>query len=157
HFVIVLTLVAAPACGPTPSQPSPPIQLAPPKITNVEPHTALTSGGAYVRIDGIGFSNPTLLVGGVRASLLGVGDTILATMPAHAAGVVDVTITNNDGQSATLAGALTYLAIEDFDLNGVWDGGAVPDFFATPFQLTVEGDHVVSFTCGTSGVIVLDP
>jgi len=81
-----------------------------------------------------------------------------ATTPAHAPGSVDITVTNDDGQSATLAGALTYLAIETVDFNGAWEGRALQnDDWVIPFQLTVERDHVVSFTCGTSSVIVLDP
>lgn len=169
---IVATIALVSACGgptpPSPPSPSPspspsPVKFAPPTITSVEPQTALTTGGAFIRINGTGFRNlTTLTVGGVKVSYNtaypGTVDAyIYGNAPAHAPGVVDVTVTNDDGQFATLAGALTYLAIEDFDFNGLWEGGAVPDFYATPFQLTIERDHVVSFTCGTSGVITLDP
>ena len=134
---------------------SPP--LPPPTISSIEPGTALTSGGASVRIVGTGFHGVTLTVGGVRADYTGAGSTIYAVMPAHTAGFVDITVTNHDRQSATAVGALTYLAIQDFDFNGVWEGRAVPDEFTAPFQLTVAHDHVVSLTCGSSGVIALDP
>jgi len=152
---MVATLLIGPACG-GPTPPSP-VRYPPPTITSVEPRTALSSGGATVRIDGTGFLNPTVTVGGVKAGYNGVGDTLYVAAPAHAAGLVDVTVTNYYGGSTTAGGALTYLAIENFDFNGVWQGGAVPDFYDTPFQLTIERDHVVSFTCGTSGVITLDP
>ena len=49
-------------------------------------------------------------VGGVLATgvvVVGAG-TITATTPAHAAGVVDVVVTNPDSQSGTLAGGFTY-------------------------------------------------
>ena len=82
---------------------------------------------------------------------------MFATLPAHAPGIADVGLTNYDGESVTRSGAITYRAIEGIDLNGLWEGGAVPDFFDVPFHLTVENDHVVSFSCGSSGVIALDP
>ena len=82
---------------------------------------------------------------------------MFAELPPHAPGLADVTLTNSGGESVTRAGAVTYLAIEAHDLNGLWEGGAVPDFFSVPLQLTVENDHVVSFSCGSSGVIALDP
>lgn len=155
--MMVVALAAVSACGGGPPI-APRAPIPPPTISSVEPRTALTSGGAYITITGTGFQAATLTVGGVKANYNGVGGTrIYTVMPAHTAGPVDVTVTNYDGQSFTLPGALTYLAIEDFDLNGVWEGGAIPDFFDAPFRLTVEHDHVVSFTCGSSGVITLDP
>jgi hypothetical protein len=50
-------------------------------------------------------------VGGTAATAIVVASstTITATAPAHAAGTVSVTVTNVDGQSATLAGAFTYV------------------------------------------------
>ena len=110
-----------------------------------------------VTIVGTGFRAPTLTIGGARVGYNGVGDKLFATLPEHAPGLVDVTLVNYDGESVTRPGAFTILAIEAFDLNGVWEGGAVPDFFSVPLRLTVENDHVVSFSCGSSGVIVLDP
>ena len=153
-LLFVSTLVVVPACGPT--LPSPP----PPTITSVEPRTALTGGGAPLRIDGTGFQSGTkLTVGGVNVLYTSHGaNTIYTATPAHAPGLVDITVTNDDGQSATGAGALTYLPFEAFDFNGVWEGEAYDLIFVSqPFHLTIELDHVVSFTCGTSGVVVLDP
>jgi len=157
-IAVCACIVVVPACG-TPTRSSPP-PFPPPTITSVEPRTALTSGGAYVRIDGTGFrDNATLIVGGVKVQnrSLGPPNTMYAITPSHAPGLVDITVTNDDGQSATLAGALTYQAIEDFDFSGSWEGRAFFQNEEMPFQLAIEHNHVVTFTCGTSGGVVLDP
>ena len=48
--------------------------------------------------------------------------TFLSETPAHAAGTVDLTVTNPDGQSHRVAGGFTYAPQESFDPNGVWGG-----------------------------------
>jgi hypothetical protein len=149
-LLLVTAIVGVPACSGTPIGP-------PLSITSVEPSTGWSSGGAYVTIVGTGFRAPTLTIGGVKADFYDVGNKLLATLPAHAPGLADVTVTNSGGESVTRPGAFTILAIEAFDLNGLWEGGAFPDSFDVPLKLTVENDHVVSFSCGSSGVIVLDP
>lgn len=58
----------------------------------------------------------TVLFGGVPVDLGSVtngGTIITTTAPAHAAGAVDVTVANSDGQSATLSGGYTYNAAPD--------------------------------------------
>jgi len=52
----------------------------------------------------------TVTLGGTAATNITVvnSTTITATVPAHAAGSVNVVVTNGDGQSATLAGGYTY-------------------------------------------------
>ncbi len=159
-LLLVTAVVGVSACGGSPAAPlsrsvPPPIPLS---IASVQPNTGLSTGGSYVTINGTGFRSATLTIGGARADYNLVGDyEMYAVMPAHAPGLADVTVTNNDGQSASSPGALTYLATEDFDFNGLWEGGAVPDSWSVPFQLTVEHDRVISFSCGSAGVIVLDP
>ena len=52
-----------------------------------------------------------MTIGGANAAGVYVNPTtITATTPAHAAGAVNVVITNNDGQTATGTGAFTYVA-----------------------------------------------
>jgi hypothetical protein len=82
-------------------------------------------------ISGANFvAGATVTLGGVAATSVNVtgGSTISAVSPAHAAGTVDVTVTNSDGQSATLVNGYTYtqssplgvvLLEDDFDDNAI--------------------------------------
>jgi hypothetical protein len=70
------------------------------------------SGGTAVAISGTGF-NPgaTVTIGGSSATSVVVGGatSITAVAPAHAAGSVDVVVTNTDTQFGTLASGYTYV------------------------------------------------
>src|SRR5262249_2101921 len=84
-----------------------------PTVTGVSPTTGPTAGGTPMTIAGTNFlSGATVSVGGTAATGGSVVDssTITATTPAHAAGLVGVTVTNSDAQAATLANAFTYVA-----------------------------------------------
>jgi hypothetical protein len=82
----------------------------PPLFTSIAPATGLSVGGDTVVITGKEFITPTVAFGGVFATLTAISATSLtAVTPPHAAGAVDVVITNADGQTATGAGAFTYL------------------------------------------------
>ena len=86
--------------------------LPAPTITSVDPSSGPTAGGTDVTITGTGF----VLVFGFGVTFDGEQPTdfpgpfsdtsITVTTPAHAAGTVDVVITNPDGQTAT--GSYTY-------------------------------------------------
>lgn len=80
---------------------------------SLSPATGPTAGGTGVSILGTGFSvdvPPTVTFGGVAATGVAVSGpgALTCTTPAHAAGAVDVTVTNPDGETATLAAAFTY-------------------------------------------------
>jgi hypothetical protein len=82
-----------------------------PAIGNITPASGPTTGGTTVTITGANFvSGATVSFGGTPASNVTVaGSTgITATTAAHAAGQVDVVVTNPDGQSATLSNGFTY-------------------------------------------------
>jgi plastocyanin len=82
-----------------------------PTVTSILPVSGPISGGTIVTISGTGFlSNASVKFGGVSATNVSATSTsITATAPAHAAGKVDVVVTNTDSQSATLAEAFTYV------------------------------------------------
>jgi len=86
----------------------------PPSVTSILPTTGASIGGTVVIITGAQFQpGAAVTFGGVPATGImvnGNGTTIQATTPAHASGVVDVTVTNPPpvGGSATLAKAFTY-------------------------------------------------
>ena len=89
--------------------------LGPPSVTNVSPIAGGVGGGTNVTITGQGFCNfpSALTFGGTPAiSFVSQSDTqIMAVSPAHAAGLVDVQVTNAAGTSAINAGDhFTYAA-----------------------------------------------
>jgi hypothetical protein len=82
-----------------------------PIVNAISPATGSTFGGTAVTILGGGFdSGVTVTIGGAAATNVAVGGTtsITATTPQHAAGAVDVVVTQNGG-STTLTGAFTYV------------------------------------------------
>jgi len=86
--------------------------LPPPIITGVAPSSGSTIGGAAVTVSGSEFAaGATLKFGGVFGTNVVVVDesTMTAIIPAHAAGPVDVVVTNADAQSHTLVSGFTYV------------------------------------------------
>jgi phosphatidylserine/phosphatidylglycerophosphate/cardiolipin synthase-like enzyme len=85
----------------------------PPSVTSVSPNSGTTSGGTVVTVNGGGFAQgATVSFGGTAATSVNVasGTSITATTPAHAAGAVNVVVTNPDSQSGTLTAGYTYTA-----------------------------------------------
>jgi len=82
-----------------------------PTVTGVSPTSGSTAGGTAVTITGSGFlSGATVSFGGTAATGVNVvsSTSITATTPAHAAGAVNVVVTNTDTKSATLTNGFTY-------------------------------------------------
>jgi hypothetical protein len=116
---------AGPMPGPVDVTPATPAGVGPPRtggftyttpppvapaVTGVSPNGGWTTGGTAVQLYGSGFTTASeVTFGGIAATGLIVNsDTLLiCTAPAHAAGTVDVTVTNPAGQ-ATLTGGFTY-------------------------------------------------
>src|SRR5205085_2286791 len=92
-----VTLVVTSASGPT--------------VTSVNPNNGSTGGGTGVTVAGTNFvAGATVTLGGTAATNVVVvsGTQITATTPAHAAGAVNVVVTNPDTQSGTLLNGYTY-------------------------------------------------
>ena len=84
-----------------------------PTVTSIVPATGSTVGGTAVTLAGDNFVNGAAVsIGGVAATGVMVVDTmtITATTGAHAAGAVDVVVTNLDTHAGTLMGGFTYIA-----------------------------------------------
>ncbi len=82
----------------------------PPTITNIAPLLGPPAGGQTVTITGTSLDGATVTIGGLSASVTSTTSTsVLFVTPAHAAGVVDVTVTRS-GASVTSTGGYTYLA-----------------------------------------------
>jgi hypothetical protein len=77
--------------------------VSPPTVTSINPVAGPTTGGTLVIITGTGFTGATSVAfGGTNATSYTVlsNSSIQAVAPAHAAGIVDVIVTNNGQASA---------------------------------------------------------
>ena len=83
-----------------------------PSVSNITPNSGPTAGGTSVTINGNNFvSGATVSIGGAATNVVFVNSTELtATTPAHAAGTVNVVVTNPDAQSGTLTNGFTFNA-----------------------------------------------
>jgi hypothetical protein len=92
---------------------APPV-VANPTISRVDPAQGSARGGDRVTVTGTGFvSGMKVTFGGVAATdlLIQNATTVLVTTPAHAAGSVDVTVTDANGaHPASLTGGYLYVA-----------------------------------------------
>ena len=105
-----------------------------PSVSGITPNSGTTAGGTSVTINGSNFvSGATVSIGLTAATNVSVvnSTTITATTPGHAAGMVNVQVTNPDAQSGTLVNGFTYtspppggetvLLADDFN-DGALDG-----------------------------------
>ena len=104
----------------SPSRPTPlpPLPPGPLSVTGISPNTGATVRNAFVTIRGTGFlPGATVALDAAAAQITVVNSlTITAIVQAHAAGTVDVVVTNPDGQSARLTGAFTYVVDPPYTL-----------------------------------------
>lgn len=114
-----------------------------PVITSVDPDSGTDDGGTSVTITGTGFlSGATVTFGGDSATGVTVvsSTTITCTTPAHAAGDVDVVVTNTDSQSDTLTDGYTYVEATEPTVtsvipnNGPTTGGTFVSIKGTDFS-----------------------
>jgi hypothetical protein len=109
-------------------------------VTSVTPPAGKSTGGRDVTIHGTGFqSGASVTFGGSAATNVVVvnATTITARTPAHAAGAVNVTVTNTDASTGTRTNGYTYVTMQ-FDANG--DGVVDPaDIFYLVNYLFLSG------------------
>ena len=162
-------------CASSSPSPSPPTVSTPSpvgapsgslSITAIVPAIGSTRG-TNVTITGSGFRRGAIVtLGGVAirvcavpttdCSWVSTSTTLYASAPPHAAGRVDVVVTNTDGQAGRLPEGYTYAIPESFEVNGNWEGGADSDY-GTPFRFTVRNDTLTDISCGASGILTLSP
>ncbi len=161
----LLTVCGVAGCGRGPTAPSQPELRNPatnpaPTILSITPSIGSTGGGASIKITGAGLL-PGIRVGFGATNVAGWFDKysggVFVTTPSHAAGSIDVVVTNLDGQNAVAVGAYTFAAPESFDVNGNWRGASFAGDYDEPFEFTVANGAVVSMTCSTSGLVRLSP
>jgi photosystem II stability/assembly factor-like uncharacterized protein len=133
--------------------------VAAPTVTAVSPARGRQAGYNDVTITGTGFRTGLVVqFGGTAMSSSSVVDdtTITGSTPAHAPGVVDVVVTNADGQSGKLTNGFTYLPPPT--VKGVVPG-AGPTTGGTPVTITgtnFESPVTVTIGCApaTNAVVV---
>lgn len=97
-----------------------------PTVSSLAPASGLTTGGAQVSVLGTGFAQgATVTFGGVAATavVMASPELLRVIAPAHAAGAVDVVVTNDDSQAATLAAGFIYVEPPEGQAGVVTDGG----------------------------------
>ena len=118
-----------------------------PSIRSVSPDAGITSGDTFVEITGSGFQpGLTVSLGGVRFSPNVFGDTIFVRTLPHAAGLVDVVVTNPDGQNAVRTGGYKFADPESLNFNGRWVG-AFGEHWDYALEFTVDSNRLVSVSC----------
>ncbi|HEY9462554.1 MAG TPA: IPT/TIG domain-containing protein [Vicinamibacterales bacterium] len=144
---------------PSVQQPSPkPIEIQP-NAEAVTPNVSSTVGGGWGTITGTDFqSGVTVKLGDVNVPAWVQSSTTVLFwgIPSHAAGTVDVVVTNPGGLFTTLKGAYTFAAPESFDANGEWVAHAGSEY-ETDMRFTIRNGTLVSVSCGESGTLTLRP
>jgi hypothetical protein len=119
-LTLQVTVTTAAGCSDTKSKNVTVTALPPVTVTSVVPPAGKTTGGKNVTVNGTGFvSGATITFGGNAATnVVFVNSTKLtAKTPAHAAGFVNVTVTNPDTSTGTLTNGYKYVS-QQFDANG---------------------------------------
>jgi hypothetical protein len=116
-----VTVSTAAGCSDTKSA-SVTVTAAPPAVTvtSVTPNSGSSLGGKPVTIAGTGFNSGATVKFGTSSAIAVVvvnATQITAVTPPHAAGAVNVTVTNTNATTATLTNGYTYTQ-QNFDPNG---------------------------------------
>ncbi|OCP15639.1 putative Ig domain-containing protein [Ensifer sp. LC163] len=123
--------------------------LLPPVISSISPASGLTLDTTDVTIDGSNFTGTTSVTfgGAAATSVTVVNETqIRAAAPAHAAGAVDIVVTNPAG-SGTLTSGFTYIAPSTdatLSLLSLSTGSLSPPFASTTTNYSVNVPNSVS-------------
>ncbi len=128
-----------------------------PTVTSISVNVGSTRGGMPIELTGTGLRSSasvtfgTATVTSTRYDPRAAPSTLLVVdTPAHAAGVVDVIVTNLDGQTFRLNRGYEFVPQEAFDLNGVWDG-VTTDGGDTFVQFTIKNNVLVTASCEGQG------
>jgi len=168
RIAIALVIVLVGCGGPnTPSAPTPPPAVAPPApgpsglqptLTSVFPNVVSTAG-SWGTVRGSQFEQGATLTFGASTFQALVIDSTEMRFPSsgpHVPGIVDVTVRNPGGLSATLPAAYTYAPPGGFDFNGDWIAHAGPDF-EIDMRFTIHNNVLVSIECAATSQRVAIP
>lgn len=120
-----------------------------PTITNISPDSGSIYGGGVVTVVGEIDRAATATLGGIAVGL-GWSPTDATkhsfVSPPHAAGPVDIVVTNPTGGSQTVVGAYTYVEPGSYRFDGEWAGYTV-DGSDTWIEFTVRDRLLTSVRC----------
>jgi len=133
--------------------------LPPMQIDHVEPAVGSTAGGAFLAIYGTSFQNgATVTIDGQKVPAeIGDFEALYIDAPAHAAGPVDIVVTNPDGQTQHLSGGFTYASPDTFNFNGEWPGYVRPAWLLGPTIVIVNGTVTQLKCAGLTGNLIPTP
>ena len=140
--------------GPTSLPPVAPNAPGVPSVTAIAPTMGSTARPTPVTITGTGFlTGATVTVDAAAMSVTVVNSAMIrAIVPAHAAGLADVVVTNPGGSGTTLPAAFTYSFDEPFTLTPSTDvvdaGGQMSVSWTAPGGRA--GDWIAVFRMGAS-------
>jgi hypothetical protein len=117
-----------------------------PTVTGLSVNVGSTDGGTRIKIIGTDLLRGASVTFGNAKVFSNSNDprdapntSLLITTPAHAAGVVDVIVTNPNGQAVRASAGYEFAEPQSFDFNGNWSGvtvdgsiGDSPTFFGRP-------------------------
>ena len=130
-----------------------------PVVTSISPTVGVTTGGAWVEIRGsaLHFATSVTLDGVLMRTFSTPHGSLEFATPPHAAGPVDLVVTNPDGQDR-LPRAFTYAAPETFNFSGTWKGWADgPPDSVIEMSFTITNNALIRISCGSATVIVSPP
>ena len=144
--------LATSACSESPQLPGAPSAAvrAAPSVSEVVPDVGSTAGGATVKIVGTGFM-PGMVVTFDDIKVAGRSDTrdtlsFYTESPPHQLGIVDLVVSNPDGQSQRRTAAYRYAAPDAFDMNGAWSGFST-NGTDTLVSFVIQANRLVSASC----------
>ena len=124
-------------------------EIRTPTIVSLTPNAGSIYGGGLVTVVGDIAAGATATVGGIAVRLgwppTDSTDHVFVAPP-HAAGPVDLVVTNPGGRSQTAVGAYTYVEAESFRLDGEW-GGFTVDGSDAWIEFTVRDQRLTSVRC----------
>ncbi len=135
------------------------VHVDPPVITSIAPNVGSTAGDAPLEITGTGFqAGTTLALGGLLHDIDASSTSLFTYTKPSIAGIVDVVVTNPDGQFARIVGGFTYVPLDSLDFNGTWRGDAYASSGSRwPLEFTIQGNVLIGVSCGGSSDIVFSP
>lgn len=133
-------------------------------VGTIFPNSGPLDAEVIVRINGAGFqTGATATLGGAPMAIISVtGTAIMATTPNHAAGVVDLVVTNPDGRTGLLASAFSYapMSVSTLSPNRGLSGSfvRVSGFgFQSGVSVTVDGASAQTFPQSSTVVFFYAP
>jgi len=128
------------------------VAVVAPSVTVTTPNSGSSAGGQAVRVSGMSFNGATAVSFGVTPAtsfMVNVDGSITATAPAHATGVVDITVTTGGGTSATSAAdQFTYLTTPAPAVSGI---GPTSGPMAGGIAVTITGSNFTGATAVSFG------